>query len=108
VLEFQVVILDAFTNCLSPAAVVVSKLIPVLRIDACGFVVTLADVLVSQCWATCWAFSCGKISMYVLNTLDNKAVLCLMSYVLQHVLWNATVLHAMHMAQDDAGIVGDA
>jgi hypothetical protein len=71
---------DASSNCLTPSAAVACKLFPVLRVDAYGFEVTLADVFVSQCWATCWVVSCGKLSI-------------------QHVLWNATVLHAMHMAE---------
>jgi hypothetical protein len=70
---------DASSNCLTPATVVARKLFPGLRVSACGFEVTLVDVLVSQRWATCCAVSCGKLS-------------------LQHALWNATFLRAMHMA----------
>jgi hypothetical protein len=71
---------DASSNSLTPSTAVARKLFPVLRINVCGFEVALADVLVSQCWSTCWAVSCGKLSI-------------------QHVLWNATVLHAMQMAE---------
>ena len=71
---------DSCLHSLKPAATILGKRFPAARVDVCEFEVALADVLEVQRGAAYWAAPHGKLSI-------------------QDILRNATIFHAVYMAQ---------
>ena len=69
-----------FSNSTPLCTAVVCYLLPAAWVNVCKFKIALADILETQCRATCGTVSCCQLPI-------------------QHIFWDAAIAHAMHMAE---------